>query len=268
MRKWQVGCDLDVFSARVNVKECLDLALHDVRVAGFSGVEMGRYLFSESGDGERAGRLLSKHGLRLAASYYSARMWAEGERAQIVAHVRQLTEAVATLSGGYLVLSYPRKKEGPKTGREYEAQAETLREIGEICAERGVSATFHCYDFHLAEGERELREVLARIPSELLKLAPDLGWVQRAGVQPQEFIRRHGSRMNYVHLRDSKGGSWTEALGEGEADYASLAGALEHVGFDGWLVLELLFEPGFRETRPIGESLHRSREHLRSTMGV
>jgi len=106
------------------------------------------------------------------------------------------------------------------------------------------------------------------VPAEMLGLGPDLDWVSRGGVDPEDFLQRYGNRINYTHLRDNKNGRWTEALGEGDVDYASLARTLKEIDFDGWIVVELAHEKDFERTRSIGESLRISREHLRKTMGI
>jgi len=90
----------------------------------------------------------------------------------------------------------------------------------------------------------------------------------RGGVDPVEFIHRFGDRVVFLHLRDQKSdGTWSEAMGEGDMDYAAIGKALHKVNFTGDAVIELAHEPGFQLTRPLRESLKISRQYVRETLG-
>jgi sugar phosphate isomerase/epimerase len=83
-----------------------------------------------------------------------------------------------------------------------------------------------------------------------------------------DFIRRYGKRIIVAHHRDRKtDGTWPEAMGEGNLDYAAYGRAFRALGFNGELVIELAHPKGFRLTRPLRESLKMSREYVRRVMG-
>jgi sugar phosphate isomerase/epimerase len=87
-------------------------------------------------------------------------------------------------------------------------------------------------------------------------------------VDPVEFIRRYRDRIVFLHLRDQKAdGKWSEAMGEGDMDYAAIGKALREIGFAGHAVIELAHEGGFRPTRPLRESLKLSRQYVKKTLG-
>jgi len=267
MQKWPLGCDTYVFSQQMKVKERLDDVIADISSAGFMGVELFAVIFEDNETRKWLDGLLKKHKLELVSAFFSARMWEIDGQASILDKVRRLAGEVASLGGHYLVLTYP-PKGVPKSENEYAVQAETLGEIGQICRKNGLSATVHLYAHHVRDGELEVRKICETVPAEMLSLGPDLDWVSRGGVDPEDFLRRYGNRINYMHLRDNKNGRWTEALGEGDVDYASLARTLKEIDFNGWIVVELAHEKDFERTRSIGESLRLSREHLLKTMGI
>jgi sugar phosphate isomerase/epimerase len=71
-----------------------------------------------------------------------------------------------------------------------------------------------------------------------------------------------------LHLRDQKkDGRWSEALGEGDMEYAVIAGALREIPFHGDAVIELAHERDFKPTRPLRESLKVSREFVKRVFG-
>jgi len=124
----------------------------------------------------------------------------------------------------------------------------------------------HNHTYEVENGLHDLKGTLARIPG--VKLGPDLNWLVRGGVDPDAFIREYGAQIVFLHLRDQKkDGRWSEALGEGDMDYAAIARALRDVGFTGCAVIELAHERDFKPTRPLRESLKLSREFVRNVLG-
>jgi sugar phosphate isomerase/epimerase len=112
----------------------------------------------------------------------------------------------------------------------------------------------------------DLKGTLARIPD--VKLGPDLNWLLRGGVDPVKFIETYGGQIVFLHIRDQKAdGKWSEAVGEGNMDYAAIGKALQKVKFSGDAVIELAHEGNFKPTRPLRESLKMSRACVRQTLG-
>ena len=153
-----------------------------------------------------------------------------------------------------------------KTAAEFDTQAEVLAAVFKLCAARGIVPNLHNHVYEVADGEYDLRHTLERLPE--ARLGPDLNWVKRAGIDPVDFVRRHGSRMIYAHLRDQKAdGKWSEAMGEGAMDYGAIARAMKETGFAGDVAIELAHEGDFTPTRSYGASFKLSREYVRRVMG-
>jgi sugar phosphate isomerase/epimerase len=153
-----------------------------------------------------------------------------------------------------------------KTPAELDAQAEMVKKLIRICERNKVAFNLHNHIYEVADGEYDLKNTLQRVPA--VNLGPDLDWLRGAGVDPIDFIRRNGPRIDYCHLRDRDAKNvWTEALGEGTTDFAAIRKALDSVGFQGDVAIELAFPPDFKPQRPIREDLKISREYVRRTMG-
>jgi sugar phosphate isomerase/epimerase len=113
----------------------------------------------------------------------------------------------------------------------------------------------------------DLGGTLKRIPD--VKLGPDLNWLLRAGLDPVEFLETYKEQICFLHLRDQYAdGRWSEALGEGDVDFREIGNTLDHIGFAGDAIIELAFENDFEPTRPIRETLKKSREYLKLTTGI
>jgi sugar phosphate isomerase/epimerase len=148
-----------------------------------------------------------------------------------------------------------------KTPEQLDAQAELLRTLTTLCEKNGVVLNLHNHTYEVENDLHDLKGTLARIPD--AKLGPDLNWLARGGVDPVEFLRQYGKQIVFLHLRDQhQDGRWSEALGEGDMDYAPIAGALREINFQGDIIIELAHESDFKPTRPLRESLKMSREFV------
>ena len=184
---------------------------------------------------------------------------------EILEDAEQVIVRLAKLGGktlGTSVGSAPKTK----TPEQFDAQAEVLRKMMALCAKHGVQLNLHNHTYEVERNLHDLKGTLERIPE--VKLGPDLNWLVRGGVNPVEFIQQYGDRLVSLHLRDQKtNGEWSEAMGEGNMDYAAISQALSKVNFTGIAVIELAHPKGFKITRPLKESFKLSREYVRKTMG-
>jgi len=154
----------------------------------------------------------------------------------------------------------------PKTDAQLDAQAELLKGIIALCQSKGVVLNLHNHTYEVENNLHDLKGTLERVPG--VKLGPDLNWLVRGGVDPVRFLETYGDRIVFLHLRDQKGdGKWSEAMGEGDMDYAAIGKALKAVNFSGEAVIELAHERNFKPTRPLRESLKMSRAYVKKTLG-
>jgi sugar phosphate isomerase/epimerase len=252
----------------MNVLANLDAVFGDIAAAGFTWVELPQACLDCEQNREPTRALLAQQGLRPISVFLEQRPLFEPRAgAQMLEDAHLVAPILAELGGRYLVVSGPGKPDGVWDADERATQVATLAELGRVAQAHGLSLTYHLYAPHVQHDEAAVR-LIREAPADLVSLGPDLDWVWQGGVDPEDFLRRHADRVNYLHLRDSRDRRWTEALGEGDVDYASLGRTLEEIGFAGAVVIELAFPPGFVATRPLRDSLRLSREHVRATMGL
>lgn len=243
----------------------LDRIFGDMSAAGLDAIELMHTALRPDDSVARIRELSRKHKLPVLGTSYSANMWKREEHDAILAEAKLLIARLAQVGGRTLGTSVGSAGRS-KTKAELDAQAEVLRKIMAICAGSGVVLNLHNHTYEVENNEHDLKGTLSRIPD--VKLGPDIGWLVSAGVDPVDFIRRHGKRIVFAHLRDAKADrSWPEAMGEGVMDYGAVARELRNAGFAGDLVIELAHPRGFKPTRPLRESLRLSREYVRMTMG-
>ena len=120
----------------------------------------------------------------------------------------------------------------------------------------GLLPCLHAHAGGCIEFEDELERALEAVDEELLGVCLDTGHSLYAGFDPVALLRRHASRVTYVHLKDldasvlrhcvSERAGFYEScargvfcnLGTGAMDFAALQEALEEAGYDGWATVE------------------------------
>jgi sugar phosphate isomerase/epimerase len=243
----------------------LDRIFADMAYAGLDGMELMHTAFYAEDAVERIGALSRRHGLGVIGSSWGGALWDRRQHEAVLADARRVIPRLAAVGGRTLGISVghaPQKK----TPQELDAQAECLREVLAICGEHRVVANLHNHTYEVVDDLHDLRGTLARVAE--VKLGPDLNWLLRGGVDPAWFLREFRQRVVFLHLRDQHAdGRWSEALGEGDSDFAAIRGALEEIGFRGEAVIELAHEGDFVPTRPIRESLRISRDFVRQALG-
>lgn len=263
-----VGAHPWVYAARREQRDTypiLEQIFSDMSYAGFDGIElMSEALVPDDGVGKIAD-LSREHSLSVIGASFGGRMWDRDQHDAILEQAELVVPRLAEVGGRTLGTSVGGTKE-PKTDDQFDAQAEVLRKLIDFCEGHGVVVNLHNHTYEVENGEHDLNGTLARVPD--VKLGPDLNWLLRGGVDPVDFIQRHGDRIVFLHLRDQKAdGTWPEAMGEGDMDYGIIGEALRQIGFSGDAVVELAHERDFEPTRPIRESLKMSRDYLRTTLG-
>ena len=257
-----------VYAAKLpdyNPYPVLDQIFADMKYAGLDAIELMDSALTPDGAVERVRELSRRNGLPVLGTSWGANMWRSDQYDAITAEAATLVKSLAAVGGRTLGVSVGNARK-PKTGEQFDAQAKALRKVMAICADHGVVLNLHNHTYEVSNNEHDLRGTLERVPE--VKLGPDLNWLLRGGVDPIDFIRRHGKRIVFAHLRDQKAdGKWPEAMGEGAMDYAAIGKALREVGFAGDVAIELAHERDFERTRPLRESLKMSRSYVRKTVG-
>jgi len=241
----------------------------DMKYAGLDGIELMDTALRPADAVERIGELSRQHHLPIIGMSFGGAMWDRAQHQAILEDAELTIPRLAKLGGRTLGTSVGPVKWGQKTRKtaeQLDAQAELLRKILALCQKHGVVLNLHNHTYEVENDLYDLKGTLARIPE--VKLGPDLNWLVRAGVDPVWFIRQFGKQIVFLHLRDQKkDGRWSEALGEGDTDFAAIGRALHEIGFAGDAVIELAHENGFKLTRPLRETWKLSRKSVKDGLG-
>ncbi len=236
----------------------------DLGEAGYDGIELMHTMLEPEGSGEEMGKLSERFGVPVIGSSYGGQMWDAGESDAILERAERICSQLEALGAHQLAISTGSTGE-PKTDEELDTQAEVVRAIIETCEDHGLQLNVHNHTYEMDWDMREFRGMLERIPD--IRLGPDLNWLRRAGVDPWEFVREHGDRIVYMHLRPQKGDMWVQTFGESDEDWTQLAEVIDEIDFDGWVGVELAFRAEHPVTRGMGQNYRLCLEYLRGIFG-
>lgn len=133
----------------------------------------------------------------------------------------------------------PRDRDG------WQALGARLGLLGRELRPRGLRLLYHNHDFELldVEGRTGLDWMLESAAPDDLGLEPDLGWLRRAGRDPERWLERHAQRCPRVHVKDVAApadadteGGWRD-VGAGTLNWHRLLPACRRAGAE-WLVVE------------------------------
>jgi sugar phosphate isomerase/epimerase len=243
----------------------LDEIFVDMRYAGLDGIELMHTALRYPNAVERISALSKAYNLPVIGTSFGGAMWDQTKHEDVFEDARIVVTRLAKVGGRTLGTSVGRAPK-TKTVAQLDAQAEILRRIMKLCDDHGVVLNLHNHTYEVEDDMHDLKGTLARIPD--VKLGPDLNWLVRGGVDPVTFIEAYGDRIVFLHLRDQNAdGTLSEAMGEGDMDYAAIGQALRAANFSGDAVIELAHERNFQPTRPLRDSLKMSRAYVRKTLG-
>jgi len=241
-----------------------DTVLDEIARLGYAGTQFGRG-FPE---GEELRACLAQRNLRFAELYSALHAGPDGltDDARDVAH-RDLDRLVAA-GGEVLVVAVDgggerdawsgRVAEGAPQWKAaaFEGLATLLRELAGAAPD-GVKVAFHPHTATWVESPDEVEALASRLPDTGAGLCLDVGHYLVGGGEPARAIRRYGSLVIHVHLKDVDpavlarlrsgeiGGFgaavreriFTE-LGNGALDLHGVLATLAAIDFRGWLMVE------------------------------
>jgi inosose dehydratase len=266
----------------------LETCLQDAAEIGYEGVELGRKF---PRDGQKLSSILSGYGLRLVGGWHSGFLTersVEEEWKAAAEHVRLLKDCGSQvlvygecgLMTGASPWDEPLSKCPNLRADEFSAYAGRLGEFAIRLKENGITLAYHHHLKMLVERGEEI-DALCESTREEVGLLLDTGHAYAAGADYAEIIRKFGSRVVHIHLKDvrrhtlerARKNDWSfnsavrEGMftvpGDGDIDFSAIGGFLRTSGYRGWVVVEAEQDPAKAPPR-----LHAGKayQHLRELL--
>jgi inosose dehydratase len=235
--------------------------------AGFDAVELDADFLTPELRGETL-RELRKNKLRLLSVYANSTMHAPEEARKSISDIVSLAQALrSTGFQGIVTDPLPRPDHELKSEAELALQARSLNTLGERLRELNLQLMVHHHTPELADGAREWHYELAHTDPSFVLCLVDVDWAFRGGQSPLGFIKACGKRLAGLHLRNDRNGVWMEDFAPGEINYQPIAHYLRRIDYQGFLIVELAYEPATKVTRPLVADLRLSRLYAERIFG-
>ena len=243
-------------------------ALRSTSQAGYTRIELADNFFTPDVR-EQTRALLAKFNLSPESVYANTTLHEDAAAQKSIASVLELAPFLKNLGTRVIVTNpLPKPNQGRKTDEELKTQARYVDELGTAVHRQGMRLLLHHHTPELRDNAREWWYELANTDPNVVGCCVDVHWALRGGQDVMPFIRRVGTRVEDIHLRNSQHGVWMEDYGPGDFDYAPVAEYLHQINYRGLLVVELAYEKGTEITRPLEEDLRRSRLYTEKVFGL
>lgn len=255
--------------------------LSDCAAAGYKGIELGPVGFMPE-DPARLADALAQNDLTLIGGvvfrpFHDPAAWEDVWDAAM-----RTCKALNSHRAQHLVLIdsiSPRR--APTAGRADEAEqmdkaewtgfVDRFRKVAQLGVDHGLTVGIHAHAAGFMDFEPELERLLSEVDENLLKICFDTGHHSYAGFDPIAFMRRHISRISYMHFKDidpvvkarsvaNRTGFYDACgqgifcnLGRGDVDFVKVRQLLLDAGFAGWCTVEQDCDPA-GGTSPIDDA--------------
>lgn len=235
-------------------KTPIEETIRRVAAIGFDGIEIAPFNVAESIDevsearrreirraAEESGiEIIGLHWLLVGPKGLHLTTPDTGVRLRTVKYLESLVRFCADLGGGLLVLGSPRQRniiEGDDPSAAQKRAAEGLRDVAEVCGERGVRLLLeplHPDETNFLQTVEEALDLAAEIDH------PQVGYIldcKAMSGMPRGIvatIERYGKAAGHFHANEPSG----LGPGMGRLDFRPILGALEGSGYRGWVSAE------------------------------
>jgi sugar phosphate isomerase/epimerase len=236
----KIACVTIVFGP--SIKDRMDEVLEEVTKIGYDGVETGaRYFDLEKPDFYRD--LFRKWKIELLALHVGGNFLDKDSVKEQIKNIRATVGFGKKLGVRYLHLSGV-YKEG-KTAEDYRTEAESYREIGGFCLDEGLTLCYHNHYWEFMNKGEGMKILLEEVSPNLMKLVPDVGWVEVSGVSAVDFLKKNIARVEAVHFKDFKklldnfnGPKEFTELGRGIVPFTDIYHYMTSLNRDWWICAE------------------------------
>ena len=213
---------LQLYTVREECERDLEGTLHEVARLGYEGVELWQL---HGSDASQVRGWLDETGLVAVGRHASLPALEEG--------LPQLADELAVLGTDRVALSFIEPAPGA---------VERIAAVAQTAAAAGLRLGFHNHAAELqpfGDGGGTFLDRLRELPSDLLWLELDLGWVWHAGADPVAELAKTSGRCPLVHVKDFRSREDRDdvPIGDGAVGYDRVLPAALRAGVE-WLVVE------------------------------
>ena len=216
----------------------------DVSSLGFAGLELFDWqIRGLESQGVLAG-LVEKYKLPLVSSYTSINLTDPTQRTNTIAAAVGVGEILKKYGGRTVVIGPSGRVGGQSYNYNDHKQniVNTLNETGRAISDIGLIAALHQHTGTAIETRDETYATMEAVDTRYVKFAPDIGQLQKGGVDPVAVVRTFLPVVQHMHFKDYVGGPAMAgycALGRGKVDLVGVLDLMEGRKLEGMIMVEL-----------------------------
>jgi inosose dehydratase len=236
--------------------EASDLIFKDVSSNGFAGLELFDWqIRSLETQGLLAG-LVEKYKLPLVSSYTTINLTDPAQRAATIEAAVEVGKILKKYGGRTIVIGPTSRNINGAGAQAYnysEHKANivaTLNEVGKQITDIGLIAALHQHTGTAVETRDETYQTMEAVDTRVVKFGPDIGQLQKGGVDPVEVVKTFLPVVQHMHFKDwdgLEGGQGYCPLGQGKVNLVGVLDLMEGRKIDGMIMVEL---DGSRQLTP------------------
>jgi inosose dehydratase len=118
----------------------------------------------------------------------------------------------------------------------------TLNEVGQAITDIGLVAALHQHTGTAVETRDETYQTMEAVDTRYVKFGPDIGQLQKGGVDPVEVVKHFLPLVQHMHFKDWVGGPSMAGycpLGLGKVDLVGILDLMEGRKLQGMIMVEL-----------------------------
>ena len=242
-RKIKIGYTCLIWNAAPRTPENLEGALKDVSSLGFYKFEtFAEVLESWDTKGE-LGKLIERYKVPLTSGYLTTNVIDPSKRKENLEAVTRFARVIKKHNGTFMVLAANGVRRAEYNFQENRKNIiESLNEYAMAANDAGLGAGFHQHTGTAIESKEETYALMESANTRHLKFAPDVGQLQKGGVDALQVVKDFLPILKHMHLKDFVGGPHFGGycpLGQGKVDIAGILDTLEKANSDANVMVEL-----------------------------
>jgi inosose dehydratase len=242
----------------------IEQAIKDVSSLRYQGFEtFGNVLETwEAKGGLR--KVLDENRLSLISGYCTCNLTDSTKRKDELEKMKHWGELIKK-NGGHVTVLGPNGV--PRASYDFKANkaniVETLNECGKMLTDMGIVPALHQHTGTCIETRDEVYAVLDAVDSRYVKFGPDIGQLQKGGVDPVKVVKDYLPQVRHMHLKDYSGGDAYLGycpLGQGKVDIPAILELVKKADMQGMVMVEL--DPSPNMPMAAGETARIAKAYL------
>lgn len=223
---------VQLWSVRTPLTEDFDNTIAQLAKLGFQGVELAGYFGPYKDDPSGFLALLAKHKLVISSAHVSTTDLS-------TQNINATIEKYRRLGVDTLILPSDKRSDDAENITRF---IDELNRIHGQLTDAGMRFGFHNHDREFTQYKQHtFWDEIAQNTDPAFILQLDIGWVNRAGLQPSEMIKKYSGRMQLAHFKaklNAPSSDKRPIIGEDDLNWNSiLRDSIRYGGIE-WLVVE------------------------------